>query len=212
MSSAIPLCPDPFPPELDQPLQELAATWAKSANRPSPIPRIVAEWDKLLEEWASDETLPLFVRKKQKDYSRGQSVAHQSGRELIPTDNSPAQWSFAMALVGAKPNLADIHDLLLAKKIPIAMIMGPAERERAMYHGLRSEVPNPNALGWKVCHKDGVRLRGRGDINAISLTHLQAHFKRFLAPSNMFLVPKALAGLGELPQFIEAMREEMSRS
>ena len=204
---AIPQCPNPLPQELDQPLHELAAVWAESVHRPRPSRAVVAEWDKLLEEWASDKTLPLFVRKKQKDYSRGQSVVHESGRELIPTDNSPAQWSFALALAGAKPNLTEIHDMLRKRQIPMAMIMGPVERESATYHGLRREVSNPNAHGWKVCHKDGVRLNGRGDIKAVPIALLQAHFKRFLAPSNMFLVPKVLAGLGELPQFIAAMRD-----
>lgn len=206
MSNEIPDCPDPLPPELEQPLNELAAAWAKSHHRPRASLTAMVDWDKLLDRWVSDEKLPLFVRKKQRETSRGQPVIHRTGRALIPTDNSPAQWAFAMAFAGAKPNLNEIHHLLEAGQIPMAMIMGSVERETAVYRGLRGDVPNPNAHGWKVCHKDRVRLRGRGDITEIPLEHLKDHFKRFLAPSNMFLVPKALSGLGELPQFIEAIR------
>ena len=147
MSPAIPHCPDPIPQELNQPLHDLAAVWAKSVHYPRPAPHIVAGWDAFLEEWAQNKELPLFIRKKQRDYSRREIVTHESGRMLIPMDNSPAQWSFARALLDSVPALTEVYGLIADKVIPVAMVMGWIERERATLQGLRGSVPNPNAHG-----------------------------------------------------------------
>ena len=66
-------------------------------------------------------------------------------------------------------------------------------------------MKSPGKLGWKVCHIKEVRLGGRGPIREREITLLQSHFVAFLAPSNMFLVPLELGGLGELPYFNSGM-------
>jgi hypothetical protein len=54
-----------------------------------------------------------------------------------------------------------------------------------------------------------IGLGGRDPLKHRHLLDLKLHFRDFLSPSNMFLVPKALGGLGELPQFIEALSDEL---
>ena len=44
-------------------------------------------------------------------------------------------------------------------------------------------------------------------LTTLSLSELQARFVRILSPSNMFLVPKAYAGIAETPEFVSAFRQ-----
>jgi hypothetical protein len=68
------------------------------------------------------------------------------------------------------------------------------------------DPPNLNALGWKVCHIEGVGLNDPRALSELPLETLQAHLWKFIHPRNMFLVPLRYAGVGELPEFIAAFR------
>jgi hypothetical protein len=157
----------------------------------------------------SDEKMPLLIRKSEKGIARGEVIVHDSGRVLISTDNSPASWSYLNAYSGLQPTLADVRRALDEDKIPVAMVIDREMALRSRYKCSRSLTPNPNKLGWKVCHKRGVRLSGRGPLKHRRLVDLQTHFRNFMSPSNMFLVPLSLGGLGEVPQFIEAIAFEL---
>ena len=88
-------------------------------------------------------------------------------------------------------------------EIPIAMAFSRIEKVEARYRCTRAMIHGPNAKGWKVAHIDDVGLGYSGPIDRVSIDSLGAHFKRFLAPANMFLVPKEYAGVAETPEFIE---------
>jgi hypothetical protein len=39
----------------------------------------------------------------------------------------------------------------------------------------------------------------------VDVDRLREHFRKFMSPSNMFVIPLKYAGLGELPEFCEAI-------
>ena len=49
-------------------------------------------------------------------------------------------------------------------------------------------------------------LNKKVDLTNVPVEELEEHFIKFLSPSNMFLIPKRLGGLGEIPQVIEVMK------
>lgn len=202
-------CPEPLPHGLDEELKKIASLWANHCDRPRLSPIAAAHWDKVITEWANDPTLPLLIRKSQKGVARGEVIIHESGRALVLTDNSPANWSYISAISGEQPSLSDIHLELTQDLIPIAMVVDREMKAHSKYKCCRVNAASPNSLGWKVCHKKKVGLGGRGKLEIRPLELLKDHFIRFLSPSNIFLVPKALGGLGEVEHFIEAVRSEL---
>ena len=197
--------PEQAPSSLADSLVRAAKGWAVDPARPRIEPAVSRHWDALLDEWVAAPDLPLFVR-KYKD-NRGHELRHSSGRIVVPTDNSPAHWSVVSAHLGLLMTLDDVRALLAADQIPVAMAFSRVEKEAARYRCTRSSIPNPNALGWKVAHIDDVGLGYTGNVIEVSISALAAHHKRFLAPSNIFLVPKDYAGVAETPEFITAFRE-----
>lgn len=198
-------CPTAVPEEIERFIIAAADAWAFSALRPKLSLEAAIHWDRVIREWLEDETVPLYVRKMSRN--RGQVIKHVTGRILIPADNSPAHWSYCAAFSDLRPSLTDIKRLIDNDEIPVAMAMSTQERQAARYRCMRSSFRNPNRLNWKVCHKQPVALRSRGHISQMPIDVIRRHFYDFLLPSNMFLVPKKLSGLGEVPQFIEVMRE-----
>lgn len=200
----LPSCPDPLPEDLDRELARLASLWGKHSARPRLDATVARHWDELIMSWSVEPSLPLLVRKREQGIARGEVILHESGRKLVLTDNSPASWSYMLAFAKTKPSLEDIRGYLERDEVPVAMVIDRETKARARYKCSKVTVANPNILGWKVCHRRKVALLGRGTVKNRAITHLQSHFRSFLAPSNMFLVPLALGGLGELPHFIEA--------
>jgi len=193
------------PESIAQGLAQAARAWAADPVRPRVAPDVLRHWDALLDAWVAADDLPLYVRKASEN--RGHALKHVSGRIIVPTDNSPAHWSCVVAHQGGKPSLDEIRELIAVDCIPVAMVFKKTEKEGAIYRCSRSPVPNPNTLGWKVAHIDDVGLGYGGPIVEITLPSLAAHHKRFLSPSNIFLVPKDYAGAAETPDFISAFRE-----
>jgi hypothetical protein len=201
----MPKCPTSLLGVLDEKLRELAEIWATSETRPRIEKTIAVHWDSLIEAWLGDIALPLLVRKASE--GRGSVVHHKAtGRALIPTDNSPAHWSFALAYAGERPTLSDIHEFIAHDQIPVAWIFKKQERTKATYLGANATVRDITARGWKVCHKERIGLGRRGTIADLSIATLETHFKNFIAPSNIFVVPKGLSGLGEFPLMTKIMR------
>ncbi len=146
--------------------------------------------------------MPLYIRKVRGN--KGSMLAHESGRSLVPVDNSPAQWACWLALNGERPALDQIRAWIAGDAIPVGLALSAAEGRTAKYRCGLAGVPI-NKRGWKVCHIEPVGL-GHGDIRTLPLYALHDHFRRNLDPGNLFVVPKAWAGLGEMPEMIEAAR------
>ncbi len=187
-------------------LRELAERWREALGRPRVDPPVSAHWDALIAAWVEDSALPLLVRKAA---TKGAVQRHSSGRELLHVDNSPANWALASALLGRTPTLEEVRAGLREGAIPVAMVKLAVSDEASIYRGLlraQMDPPNLNTLGWKVCHILPVGTSDRTPATAMSLETLKERTRRLLSPSNMFVVPKVYAGLGELPEFIAAFQ------
>jgi hypothetical protein len=171
---------------------------------------VIAHWDALIARWADDRSLPLFVRKHAGN--RGAVVVHESGRTIVPVDNSPAQWAFALAVRGDMPSLEWIHEQLAADTIPIAVALKAGERASARYRCTLNRCPSPSASGWKVAHITSVGLISRLALAHLPEDRLRDHFVRLMSPRSMFVVPRAYAGLGELPEFCEELQKVLGGS
>jgi len=203
-----PKAPAKFPMLAELALR-IARAWANDPGRPKPRPNVVAHWDQLISQWyhdsSHDSSLPLFVRKA--NGNRGQKLPHSSGRFIVPSDNSPAHWALAWAVSGKMPNLGEIRKALKDDKIPVAFAFKRAERAKAHYRCTLSKVISPSAAGWKVAHIMRIGLRSRKSIVEIDESKLRDHFTSFMAPRNMFVIPKAYSGLAELQEMCDEMRK-----
>lgn len=201
---AVTPCPAELPADLRERVRELAAAWAGHPTRPTPTPEVAAAWDMMIHAWARATDLPLFVRKHRDD--RGQVLAHASSRALVPVDNSPAQWAYALACRGVTCTLDDVRALLAADEVPVAMIFKGAERAGARYRRTLGAGGTADA-GWKLGHIEPVGMRTAAPVTALPIATLEAHHRLLLSPSNLFVVPLAWAGLAELPEVTAAMRD-----
>ncbi|MCB1560003.1 MAG: hypothetical protein KDI75_02705 [Xanthomonadales bacterium] len=200
----VPACPpvSQLPDELHESLRRFGQLWASSNARPRPQVDVAEYWDELLGEWAMSERLPLLIRKHRGN--RGQRLMHESGRSIVPCDNSAAHWSFTLAMQGVKPTLRDIGRWLRNDQIPVMMIRKVAEKTSSFQCQL-STRHSLSDRGWKLAHIQPIGLRTRTTLEGQRLERLQRHFRDFLAPSNAFLVPKAWSGIGELAEVSESM-------
>lgn len=196
-------CPGELPADLRERVRELAAALAAHPIRPAPRREVTNAWDATVAAWARAADLPLFVRKHRDN--RGHVLTHVSGRALVPVDNSPSQWAYALACSGATPTLAEVRALLGADEIPVAMIFKGAERAGARYRRTLGAGGTADA-GWKLGYVEAVGLRTAGPLTALPIATLEAHHRRLLSPRNVFLVPLAWAGLAELPELTAAIR------
>lgn len=203
--SKIPPCPVELPPELRAPLRQFADAWAHSSARPRLVPEVARQWDELISRWSEDDNLPLYVRKFSNN--RGSLLVHATGRALVPADNSPALWAYTLAYAGVRPNLAWVRAAVEEDRVPVAFALKTAERPGARFRRTLGQFSYLNQAGWKLAHIRGVGLNSSISLEITSLDVLKQHFRRFLSPSNMFLVPKAWAGLGELAEMIEAVQD-----
>jgi hypothetical protein len=108
------------------------------------------------------------------------------------------------------PSLEEVRLLVSSDSIPVAMILKSVERQTARFKCTLGKVPSPNASGWKLAHVDGVGLATSVPLTDLDETQLREHFRRLMSPRNMFVVPNKYSGLGELPEFREAVRATMS--
>ncbi len=193
-----------IPSELSHKLQEVGKLWASSKYRPRVQTEIKHHWDELIDAWA-DSDLPLVVRKS--SGVRGGTITHSGGRSIILADNSPAQWAFMRAFQSFTYSLDEIRSQLESGRIPFAFATKRSEKSQMKYKGTLSAADNLNKRGWKLCHIDGVGLRSATLLEDFSIERLVSHFRLLLKPSNHFLVPLSWAGLGELPEVIDAIRQ-----
>ena len=194
------------PDEISELLRELGKQWALAASRPHLDRQAKQHWDELIQEWA-DSDMPLIIRKSEKGMGRGCLITHSSGRRLVLADNSPAQWAFSRAYNNHNYSLAEIQKLLEEDLIPFTMVVGDDEKKTAFYKCSLSVVDNVNRNGWKLCHSHPIGLNAKVKAEHLPIHILKQHFTSFLAPSNHFLVPKVLGGMGEIAEIIEEVRK-----
>jgi hypothetical protein len=208
----------PVAPELTKEQKNLIAKlgklWFENPERPRPKRDVQRHWEKLTEDWAKDPSLPLYVRKVNRNHpNRGRMVPHKSGRFLVPTDNSPAIWAFVLACTGEKPSLKKIKNIVDGNRIPIAFTLSREERKRAKYDCELRELKKdyPNLTGWNFAHIEDVGLKCRGDLAELDISKLKNHFRNLMTPSNIFVFPKEYGDLAEVPEFLGQMKRRVSR-
>jgi len=181
-------------------LGELGFLWAVADACPLIEDATRIAWDNLLKEWLDDSSLPLLIRLS--SLARGSVVVNTSGREIVPTDNSPAQWTCSLATSGKVPTLSEIRERFAADKIPVAFAHKKAEEGQQKYHCILGKH-SVNAAGWKLCHIKRVGLNTSLHVKDQDINTLKRAFFDFLSPSNYFLLPKRWGGLGETGEFLE---------
>ena len=190
--------------DLDAGLIALADRWAKSPQRPRVDPKVLLAWDQLLDTRISSE-VPLPCRTP--SWGRGAEDLHPSGRILTCADNTPAHWAMALAIAGQTPTLDDVARLFETGTMPLAFAIKKSEKDRLRYaRGGLSAKLRLNKDGWKVCHIEAAGLRWAGHPTGAPIEMIHAHFRRFLSPRNMFLIPLSIGGLGETPQMIARIK------
>ena len=183
---------------------EIAELWKKSKSNPKTSVDVINSWNNVVSKWVEDESMPLIIRRS-KD-KRGHVYKHRvTKRKIIVSDNSPATWVMFNVLNGKKLSLDEIKEILKKDQLPIAFLLKKDEREEAHYTKTQDEFALPY---WNVCHIDPVGLKIKGDIEDIKIEILKEHFIKFLSPGNMFIVPKSIAGLGEVQDFIDVQRDK----
>jgi hypothetical protein len=207
--AALPRCPEILPPDLSSLIESFGQAWAVSEARPRPAPAVISHWTELLAGWAQSADVPLFIRKHANN--RGTTLQHNSGRVLIPTDNSPAHWAYVMASRGKCPSLDDIRAMLDEDSIPVALIQKAAERPHAKYHCTLDSQFNVNEFGWKLAHIVRVGLNTRAALENIPFERLREQFINLMSPSNMFVVPLVWAGIAEIETVIKAIAAAKDR-
>lgn len=183
-----------------QGIHDLAVAWRDSPARPRVADEVLDHWDPLIEWWVTNPDLPLPSRSKAA--GRRGCVVTVAGRDVVLVDNSPPQWIFARAVDGWTPSEDELADAIV-NEMPVAMILPVQERSVAKYTSTLGKVPSTSVLGLKLHHIDGVATKKAPE--KASIGELQDAARRLLTPRNMFVLPKAISGLGEVPVFIEVM-------
>ncbi len=187
-----------IPANMIEKIKELGREWNKS--RPNFDPKIERDWDEVIDKWATESDMPLIIRKS--SGARGSEVVHSSGRRIIISDNSPAQWVCYLALNGEVKSVSEIKQALLDDKVPISFAIKEEDKSKIIYIQTLSEY-SINKLGWKLCHKDRVGIGNNEDPKTMNIDTVIDRFKKLMKPSNFFIIPKKLGGLGELDEFIK---------
>lgn len=200
----IPPCPKDLPEDIAQIIRQLGKQWKLAAINPKINPETVRKWDNLVDAWLSTTDIPIIVRKR---VERGREKEHiTTGRKIIISDNSPAQWVCHRVLLDDDvPTLDEIRDLLKNDKLPLSFAVKKAEKDAKYRRTLGKD--SINKYGWRLCHIEPVGLNTKKDISQIDIEILNEKFLNLMKPSNFFLLPKKWGGLGESKEFIEEMKK-----
>jgi len=188
-------------------MRHVAELWRESDVWPRIEPQLKNRWASVVTEWVNDDNMPLIVRIAKEP--PGVPIAHSSGRVLIPTDNSPAQWVYAQALQGISFSLLEIKALLEDDRVPVAMAIKAKHKASTKYFcNLAKTKGIPNDLGFKLGHIHRVGLGSREPVQEIPLASLKKKSELLLNPFNMFLVPTAWSGLSEIDEVITVFEKD----
>ena len=187
--------------DIRQKIKEIGLLWRNSSHNPSIDSEVLKKWDNLIEEWLEDETMPLIVRKETS--KRGQAFNHPCGREIIVSDNTVAIWVFSNVLKGNVFTLNDIKELLQNDELPMVFMTTNEIKEKAKYTKPLGHHSLPN---WKLCHIRPVGFNTNTSIENLDISEIKEHFRKYVNPNNMFVLPKEIGYLGEIDVFIEEQK------
>lgn len=187
--------------DIRQKIKEIGRSWRKSPHNPLIDSEVVKKWENLIEEWVADETMPLIIRKETS--KRGQAFNHPCGREIIVSDNTVAIWVFSNVLKGKVFTLSDIKELLQDNELPMVFMATKEIKAKAKYTKSLGSYALSN---WKVCHIQPVGFNTNASIEDLEISDIKDHFRKYVNPNNMFLLPKEIGSLGEIDVFIEEQK------
>lgn len=182
-------------------IRELGCLWRLSERNLRISKDVLTSWNRLIEEWIEDETMPLIVRKNSQ---RGREFIHLSGRKIIVSDNTFAVWIYHNALNGKTFDIPEIKSKLNNNEIPMVYALSVEEKKFAKYtKTLGISSLSDSETKWKLCHIEPVGLKTRKSLDSLDINDIVESFKRFANPMNMFILPKEIGGLGEVQEFID---------
>lgn len=183
-------------------IREIGALWRSSPNNPPIDQEVVNQWEKLIDDWIEDSNMPLIVRKETN--KRGQAFIHSTtGREIIIADNSVALWIYGHVLKGKVFTLSQIRKLLQNKELPVVFMATKEIKKKAQYAKALGKNPLSN---WKLCHIESIGLNTSTRIVDLDIKAIKEHFRKYVSPKNMFVLPKEIGDLGEIEAFIEQQK------
>ena len=187
--------------EIRMKIKEIGILWRNSPNNPLINVEVLVNWNNLIEEWIADKDMPLIIRKETN--KRGQSFVHPCGREIIDSDNTVAIWVYSNVLKGTVFTLSQIKDLLNQKELPVVFMATKEIKGKAKY----TKPLGSNALSdWKLCHIQPVGFNTNTSIEDLEISDIEDHFRKYVNPNNMFVLPKEIGYLGEIDVFIEEQK------
>ena len=187
--------------EIRMKIKEIGTLWRNSPNNPQIDAEILKNWNNLIEEWIADKDMPLIIRKETS--KRGQSFMHPSGREIIISDNTAAIWVYNNVLNRTEVTLSRIKDLLSQNELPMVFIVTKEIKDKAKYTKPLGEFAMPE---WKLCHIQPVGFNTNTSIEGLEISDIENHFRKYLNPNNMFVLPEEIGYLGEIDVFIEEQK------
>ena len=183
-------------------IRELGQLWKLSKNRLNISEDILNSWNNLITNWVEDKNMPLIIRK---DSCRGEEIAHPSGRKIIFSDNTFAVWVYNEALNGNTYELSKLRGKLANNEIP--MVFALRKGTKAKYtKTLGKSLLSSTNVKWKLCHIKPVGLNSSKKIEDFDINEIIKHFKRYVNPINMFVLPKEIGGLGQFQEFIDEQK------
>lgn len=162
---------------------------------------MIDKWERLIDDWIEDFDMPLIVRKETD--KRGQAFIHRTGREIIIADNTVALWIYGHVLKGEVFTLNQIRDLLRRNELPVVFMATKEIKEKAKYS---KSLGKKTLSHWKLCHIESVGFNTNTPIVDIEIADIKEHFRKYVSPKNMFVLPKEIGDLGEIAAFIEEQK------
>ena len=187
--------------DIRQKIKEIGILWRNSPHNPSIDSDVLKKWGNLINEWIDDETMPLIIRKETS--KRGQAFNHPCGREIIVSDNTVAIWVFSNVLNGKVFTLSDIKELLQNNELPMVFMATNEIKAKAKYTKPLGSYALSN---WKLCHIQPVGFNTNTSIEDLEISDIEDHFRKYVNPNNMFVLPKEIGYLGEIGVFIQEQK------
>lgn len=187
--------------EIRMKIKEIGTLWHNSPNNPQIDIEVLRRWDNLIEEWITDKDMPLIIRKETN--KRGQSFVHPCGREIIISDNTVAIWVYSNVLKGTVLTLSQIKELLRQKELPMVFMATKEIKANAKY---TKPLGGYAMSDWKLCHIQPVGFNTNTSIEDLEISDIENHFRKYVNPNNMFVLPKEIGYLGEIDVFIDEQK------
>lgn len=187
--------------EIRMKIKEIGTLWHNSPNNPQIDIEVLRRWDNLIEEWITDKDMPLIIRKETN--KRGQSFVHPCGREIIISDNTVAIWAYSNVLKGTVFTLSQIKELLSQKELPMVFMATKEIKANAKY---TKPLGSYAMSDWKLCHIQPVGFNTNTSIEDLEISDIENHFRKYVNPNNMFVLPKEIGYLGEIDVFIDEQK------